>query len=38
VLTLKAVGEEKMLLEKYEGYREYSIRTGGSSRDVNAAV
>lgn len=28
VLTLKAVGEEKMLAEKYEGYAEYSKRTG----------
>lgn len=28
VLTLKALGEEKMLLDKYGGYREYSARTG----------
>lgn len=28
VLTLKAFGEEKMLLDKYDGYAEYSARTG----------
>ena len=28
VLTLKALGEEKMLLDKYDGYGEYSARTG----------
>jgi protein-S-isoprenylcysteine O-methyltransferase Ste14 len=28
VLTLKAVGEEKMLAEKYDGYAEYSKKTG----------
>lgn len=28
VLTLKAVGEEKMLAEKYDDYAEYSKRTG----------
>jgi protein-S-isoprenylcysteine O-methyltransferase Ste14 len=28
VLTLKALGEEKMLAEKYEGYASYATRTG----------
>jgi protein-S-isoprenylcysteine O-methyltransferase Ste14 len=28
VLTLKALGEERMLSEKYENYREYASRTG----------
>lgn len=28
VLTLKALGEEKMLSEKYDGYAEYSNKTG----------
>ena len=28
VLTLKALGEEKMLAEKYEGYASYASRTG----------
>lgn len=28
VLTAKAVGEEKMLAEKHEGYTEYAARTG----------
>ena len=28
VLTLKALGEERMLSDKYDGYREYSVRTG----------
>ena len=28
VLALKALGEEKMLLDKYDGYGEYSARTG----------
>jgi protein-S-isoprenylcysteine O-methyltransferase Ste14 len=28
VLTLKALGEERMLTEKYDGYAEYSKKTG----------
>ena len=28
VLTIKALGEEKMLAEKYEGYASYATRTG----------
>ena len=28
VLTIKALGEEKMLAEKYEGYATYAARTG----------
>jgi protein-S-isoprenylcysteine O-methyltransferase Ste14 len=28
VLTIKALGEEKMLAEKYEGYASYASRTG----------
>jgi protein-S-isoprenylcysteine O-methyltransferase Ste14 len=28
VLTIKALGEEKMLVEKYEGYAFYATRTG----------